>query len=74
MLKHNYDERSRFKIDCIFFSGQTHFKWECLGQISDSIKIAIFFARSTTRASTHEHEHCLCIQSLLKRKFLNNSP
>ena len=32
------------------------------------------FARSITRVSTHEHEHwehCLCTQSLLKRKFLN---
>ena len=49
------------------FSGQTHFQWECLGQLSDSIKIAIFetlrrldttwkFARSITRVSTHEHE------------------
>ena len=52
----------------VSFSGPTHFQWECLGQISDSIKIAIFktlrkldttwnFACSITRVSTHEHEH-----------------
>ena len=29
-----------FTVDS--FSGPTHFQWECLGQISDSIKIAIF--------------------------------
>ena len=69
------------------FSGQTHFQWQCLGQISHSIKIAIFktlrrldttwnFARSITRVSTHEHEHwehCLYTQSLLKGRFLDNS-
>ena len=66
------------------FSGQTHFQWECF---YDSIKISIFktlrrldttwnFARSITRVSTYEHEHwehCLCTQSLLKRRFLGNS-
>ena len=64
------------------FSGQTHFEWECLGQISDSIKITVFktlsrldttwnFARTITRLSTHKHgqNHCLRTQSLLKRKF-----
>ena len=58
-----------------------------LGNSHDSIKIAIFktlrgldstwnFAPSITRVSTQEHEHwehCLCTQSLLKRRFLNNS-
>ena len=75
------------RFTTFLFSGQTHFKWECLGQINDSIKIAIFktlrrldttwnFARSITRVSTHEHEHwehCLCTQSSLKRTLLNNS-
>ena len=34
------------------------------------------FAGSITRVSTHEHQHwqhCLCTQSLIKRKFFNNS-
>ena len=72
----------RFAV--FLFSGQTHFQWECKGHFYDSIKISIFktqrrldttwnFARSITRVSTHEHkhwEHCLCTQSLLKNKVL----
>ena len=74
--------KRHYEFTLFSFSGQTHFRWECLWQISDSIKIAIFkilrkldttsnFARSITRVSTHEHEHwqyCLCTQTK-KRVF-----
>ena len=67
-------------VNCVF--GQNG----VLGHSYASIQTAIFktlrrldttwnFARSITRVSTHEHEHwehCLCTQSLLKRKFLDN--
>ena len=52
------------------FLAHTHFKWECLGQISHSIKITVFktlrtldtifynnnFACIITRVSPHEHK------------------
>ena len=73
--------------DLPYFNFWVKLIW-CYGHFSDSIKITIFktlrrlnttwnFALSITRVSMHEHEHwerCLCAQSLLKRKFLNNSP
>ena len=62
----------RFTV--FWFSGRTHFQWECYGHLYDSIKITIFktlrrldttrnLACSITRVSTHEHkhwEHWLC--------------
>ena len=67
------------------FLGPNNFQWSAWSK--SYVSNAIFktlrsldttwnFARSITRVSTHEHghwEHCLCTQSLLKRKFWNNS-
>ena len=60
--------RKTHRFTIFSFSAQTHFKWECMGQISDSIKITIVktlrrldttwnFACSITGVSTHEHDH-----------------
>ena len=76
-MRHMY-----IRFSLLLFSGKLIFNG-VLGHSYASIKIAIFktlrrlamtwnFARSITRVSTHEHEqweHCLCRQSLLKRKF-----
>ena len=70
------------RLTVFSFSPQTHFQWECYMHFYTSIKIAIFktvrrlditwnFACSITRVSAHEQEHwehCLCTQSLLKKK------
>ena len=74
------------RITVVSFSGKLNFSG-VRGHWYASIKITIFktlrrlnttwnFVRGITRVSTHEHEHwehCLCSQSLLKRRFLINS-
>ena len=81
----NCAKAALLRFTVVLFSGKLIFNG-VLGHSYASIKITIFktprgldttwnFARSITRVSTHEHEHwehCLCIQSLLKRRFLNN--
>ena len=79
------EELLRFTV--VSFLGKLIFNG-VLGHSDSSIKIAIFTtlgrldttwnsACGITRVSTHEHEHwehCLCMQGLLKRRFLVNSP
>ena len=62
------------------FSFSGHFHWSAWGALFKTprrLNTTWNFACSITRVSTHEHEHwehCLWTHSLLKRKFLNNSP
>ena len=56
----------------VWFSGTFILKGSAIFRTLRRLGTTWNFARSITRVSTHEHEHwehCLCTQSLLKRRF-----